>query len=411
MRAYPGLWMSPHLYFGVVVVALFFYGSLALGAEIRVPDDYTAIQSACDAANDSDTIKVCKGSYSENISLSDSKEIILSGGWNTSFTAVVGPTAVKGFMSLDDGKTIIDNIYLVDQTYLNYLLSDTGMTQCYNDTNQMLACPSSGQPFFGQDSQYDGPPPSFQDNGNGTITDFNTELIWQQGDSHNDAGGRTWQQATDYCTSLSLGQSDEWRLPNRRELFSIINLGLEDPALDPLFESRSLHYWSETTLAHQAIYAWCVAFYGGHVTDCHKTTGLLYVRCVRGESPVATYVNNGNGTVTDTVTNLVWQQGDSHNDAGGRSWQAALAYCESLDLANQTDWRLPNLRELESLVDPNHYDPALDPLFNCRSSYYWSGSTNVYRNFDAWTIFFLAGEAGEYYKDNAYYVRCVRGGP
>jgi hypothetical protein len=265
------------------VVTLFFYGSLAMGAEIRVPDDYTAIQSACDAANDGDTIKVCKRSYAENNSLSAAKGLTLTGGWNASFTEVIGPTAVKGAMSLGDGETIIDNIYLVGQTYLNYLLSDTGITQCYNDTVEMRSCPPSGQPFYGQDAQYCGPPSSFQANGDGTITDFNTELIWQQEDSHNDAGGRTWLQAIDYCSSLSLGQSNEWCLPNRRELFSITDLGRSGPAIDPLFDSRSSYYWSGSTNVYRHFDAWTVFFQTGEATEHYKDNSH-YVRCVRGGS-------------------------------------------------------------------------------------------------------------------------------
>lgn len=66
--------------------------------------------------------------------------------------------------------------------------------------------------------------------------------------------------------------------------------------------------------------------------------------------------NNGNGTVTDSSTGLVWQQAEP----GTMSWDSALAYCEGLSLTGANDWRLPNIKELESLTDDTRISPALD---------------------------------------------------
>ena len=85
----------------------------------------------------------------------------------------------------------------------------------------------------------------------------------------------------------------------------------------------------------------------------------------------AAYIDNGNGTATDTVTGLMWQQGDAQNDGGGRTWEQALAYCDEgvrLNLADRTDWRLPNVRELASIVADDRHSPTIDPTFSCRSS-------------------------------------------
>ena len=81
--------------------------------------------------------------------------------------------------------------------------------------------------------------------------------------------------------------------------------------------------------------------------------------------------DNGNGTVSDSVTGLMWQQGDGQNDDGGRTWEEALGYCENLSLGGHSDWRLPNVRELETLVAWDRYDPAIDTMYfpECRSSY------------------------------------------
>ena len=134
---------------------------------------------------------------------------------------------------------------------------------------------------------------------------------------------------------------------------------------------------------------------------------------MRGGQSSNTFVDNGNGTVSDTVTGLMWQKGDSQNDAGGGRWEDALNYCECLTLPSggYSDWRLPNVRELETLVDWDRYKPAINPLFSCRSSYYWSSSTYAHYPDYAWRVFFYSGYVYNGIKTSHYYVRCVRGGP
>jgi hypothetical protein len=119
----------------------------------------------------------------------------------------------------------------------------------------------------------------------------------------------------------------------------------------------------------------------------------------------AAFVNNGNGTVTDTTTGLMWQQAD---DGIARTWEQALAHCEGSTLANRTDWRLPNVRELASIVDDSHSGPTIDPAFSCRSDYYWSGSTYAYNPAGAWSVYFNFGYVDWRLKSVSNYVRCVR---
>jgi len=82
----------------------------------------------------------------------------------------------------------------------DYQLPDTGIDKCYDDEEE-ITCPSPGEPFYGQDAQYDGPQLSYQDNGDGTVSDLNTGLMWQQSDDETE---RTWQEALDYCEALTL---------------------------------------------------------------------------------------------------------------------------------------------------------------------------------------------------------------
>ncbi|MEI6209008.1 MAG: DUF1566 domain-containing protein [Desulfuromonadales bacterium] len=87
----------------------------------------------------------------------------------------------------------------------------------------------------------------------------------------------------------------------------------------------------------------------------------------------AVLTDNGNKTVTDGKTGLVWQQ----EEPGAMTWGNALTYCEGLTLAGQSDWRLPNIKELEALTDDAKYSPAIDKTYfpYANASYYWSSTT------------------------------------
>ena len=123
---------------------------------------------------------------------------------------------------------------------------------------------------------------------------------------------------------------------------------------------------------------------------------------------VGPYSSNGT-TVLDNGTGLEWQQSDG--DGGTpRTWQEALAYCEGLTLGGHLDWRLPNIRELISVVDDSRYSPAIDPVFQCRSSCYWSATTIAYGTAHAWPVCFDSGSNSWNNKTSTEYVRCVRAG-
>ncbi len=96
---------------------------------------------------------------------------------------------------------------------------DTGQTVCYDDVNEIFF-PEAGEPFFGQDAQHDGVQPAYVDNGDGTITDLNTGLTWQQ--TPDFASLRSWDEAQDYAASLQLTGYGDWRVPTIKELYSLI---------------------------------------------------------------------------------------------------------------------------------------------------------------------------------------------
>ncbi len=116
------------------------------------------------------------------------------------------------------------------------------------------------------------------------------------------------------------------------------------------------------------------------------------------------------GTWRDPKTGLEWQ-GDS---PGEMTWQEALDYAESLTLGGKSDWRLPTLAELESLLDRTRGRSDGRPLMREEVPFrdelsYWSSTTFEHRTNNAWIAMFDGAYLLSYYKTNLYHVRCVRG--
>ena len=127
-----------------------------------------------------------------------------------------------------------------------------------------------------------------------------------------------------------------------------------------------------------------------------------------GSVAFADLVDNGDGTVTDTETGLMWQQ----IGPGTMIWDAAISYCENLDLAGYTDWRLPNVNELQSILNYEVYGPSIDAELVSASSAYWTSTVYSYDTEYAWAVDFNNGQIlpawrlSRYYV--CYYVRAVR---
>ncbi|MBN2106604.1 MAG: DUF1566 domain-containing protein, partial [Deltaproteobacteria bacterium] len=125
---------------------------------------------------------------------------------------------------------------------------------------------------------------------------------------------------------------------------------------------------------------------------------------------LADFIDNGDGTVTDTDTGLMWQQ-DTASD--NYTWEQALVYCEALDFAGHTDWRLPTPKELTTIVDFGESDPAIDEsVFPGTASWlYWSSTTEDSNGSWAWAIGFYYGYVRDHQKtEDTYKVRAVRSG-
>jgi len=247
---------------------------------------------------------------------------------------------------------------------------------------------------------------NFIDNGDGTVTNTDKGLMWQQ-----DTVPSTynWQGALYYCETLTLASHNDWRLPKVNELQSLVDYTRYNPSINTTFfpNTVSSGYWSSTTSAYGPSGAWGVRIGNGGVGYGGKSSGG-YVRAVRGGQcgSLDNFIYNDDGTVTDTDTGLMWQKDTA---PGTYTWEQALSYSEDLPLANYNDWRLPNRNELQSLSDYSRINPATN-FPNTVMSNYWSSTTYADNPYIAWVVYFGSGGINNGSKSGNYYVRAVRGG-
>jgi hypothetical protein len=160
----------------------------------------------------------------------------------------------------------------------------TGQTKCYNASGTEITCTGTDQ-----DGEYQKgvswPSPRFTGDGTGVITDTLTGLMWAE-NANLPSVTKTWNDAIDYCNGLSLEGYTDWRLPNVRELFSLIDFSQYNPALPSGHPFDNVQwiigYWSSTTSARISSSAWVVNLGDGLVGSSDKTLDLLYVWPVRG---------------------------------------------------------------------------------------------------------------------------------
>jgi hypothetical protein len=228
---------------------------------------------------------------------------------------------------------------------------DTGQTKCYDETDE-IPCPQPGEPFYGQDAQYGTNAHSYTDLENGIIRDNVTGLEWVQdgklmatrdpgfdNDDTADDGRVTWQHARDYVETLNneyyLGYND-WRMPGIHELDTLVDSSVSypGPTIDTTFfpGTPGSWYWSSTPSSGLSAYKYYVDFGSGWLNNFGDSS-WYYVRAVRSGQSNNNFVDNLDGTVTDTASGLMWQQAP----AGTKTWEQALTYCETLALAGHDD--------------------------------------------------------------------------
>jgi len=340
-----------------------------------------------------------------------------------------------------------------------------------NNSNDALTdLPRSGQTLIyasGDDGYFqagtDLPNPRFTDNGDGTMTDNLTGLMWLK-----DGGClyKTWSSALTtiadftgnpgkyHCAEYS-GSYNDWRLPNVKEIESLINYGVSNLAswlnTSGFKNVKSYNYWVSTSYAGSKTSAWAVNLVNG--TNAYSSKyGYNYILPVRSSSagksydipktgqtssyaigddgfieagiewPAPRFTDNGDGTVTDTLTGLMWLK-----DGGcfRKSWSSAITTISDFNTnpgkypcryyaSAYSDWRLPNIKELESLVNYGVSNSAswinVNGFTNLNSSTYWSSTTYLGNTSQAWTVDMKAGVSKYSGKYSTYYVLPVRSG-
>ena len=310
----------------------------------------------------------------------------------------------------------------------------TGQTTCHDVAGREIACAGSGQDAE-RPRGLAWPDPRFVVQGD-SVQDRLTGLDWSRHASLAEFP-LAWREALEFVAGLNrqkaFGFSD-WRLPNRRELRSLISHQTRRPALPvghPFTQVFAGWYWNATTAAISPAHAWYVdmdggrMFYGGKdqsfmlwpvrgrshalpVTgqlECYDEGGNV-VRCAgTGQDaefstgvawPEPRFVIRGDG-VHDGLTGLIWRREAGPGDPV--VWQEAL---ERITVLGGV-WRLPNINELESLVDCAMHSPALPrghPFLHV-GEVCWSSTTSLYEPDWAWALYFQKGAVGVGQKQSA----------
>ncbi|MCH7228614.1 DUF1566 domain-containing protein [Haloferula sp. A504] len=353
-----------------------------------------------------------------------------------------------------DSTTQADAITVIDPDILvgTYPVVDTGQTACF-DNNGEIVPPASGAAFYGQDGQHAGNAPSFTLSADGlTVADEVTGLTWVRdpdtdGDGDIDADDKILLGDADaYVAQLNadnFGGYNDWRLPSIKELYSLVDFRGTDPSgytgtdtsgITPYIDTAyfdfgfgdtaagerlidaqylsSTEYVSTTMDGNATVFGF--NFADGRIKG-YPQSKAMYVRCVRGNPLYGLnhYSDNGNGTIRDEATGLMWMQADSGT---GMDWQEALAWAQARNDENYLgfdDWRLPDAKELQTLFDydnaPRHNgQPAIDAVFSCTSisgedgsldyPFYWTGTTHVtWTGSGGWGVYLCFGTAYGYW--------------
>ncbi len=328
------------------------------------------------------------------------------------------------------------------------VVAATGQTECYSTAGGAIPCAGTGQDGDVQ-AGVPSPDPRFTDNGDGTVRDNLTGLIWlQRGKCLSHDGKVSWGEALRRAAELADGHDDcrlsdgstagDWRVPNVRELMSLVEVGSSSsgPALadgHPFTNVQIEMHWTSTSRAGGEHKAWTGSFFqSGRFDTGTKSTAKWWVWAVRSDehtddsplslaatnqtecfdddgdtidcagtgqdgetqigvpAPEQRFTDNGDGTVLDNLTGLVWMK--KANCMAAKPYAdvlvdvAAVAdgACNLSDGSAPGDWRIPSYFEMLSLQDLSKYEPQLTdghPFTNVRNELYWT-STTLARAFD-----------------------------
>lgn len=282
-------------------------------------------------------------------------------------------------------------------------LPDTGQNTSYTNT-------------FGEDNDYSINPQKFGLK-NGIVVDSVTTLMWQQ----TDGGEMLFDNAKNYCDTLTMGGFTDWRLPHPDEAYTILNHQNPNPALDSkYFTKTGAEYWYTSAVqVNDATKVW-VTNGGGGIGNHLKSetisaggTKKMHARCTRETQNSITittrFLDNGDGTVLDRLTDLTWEKSIN---ATAVTWEDAILYCEGLTLGGNSDWRLPNIKEIRSLSDENKVQPSVNntTFTGVTITKYWSSTSLPNQTTKAWYLDNNFGITTYDVKTATHSVWAVRGG-
>lgn len=337
---------------------------------------------------------------------------------------------------------------------------ETEQKLCFS-SSEVIDCPESGE-YFGQDAQYTGNSQSYTVHGDGTVSDNVTGLMWTQSPDTNGDGKISKADklssgdAVAYCESLDYAGYTDWQLPTIKQGYSLINfqgtdtdpMAKDTSELTPFVDTEAFDFEYGNPQERERVidsqYASTSKYVNdegvemlfgvnladgrikGYEEDFFGSDKTYFVQCVRGNTDYGTpsYVDNGDKTITDTQSGLMWSQNDSgeayakgidYKNAfdwvksseadssplkagasknGAMNWVEALAYVQKMNAENYlgySDWRLPSVKELETITDYSNSpvktgSPAIDPIFNMTTitnengeddwAFYWSNTTH-----------------------------------
>jgi hypothetical protein len=240
-----------------------------------------------------------------------------------------------------------------------------------SSTSKAIPCPQLDDPLFGQDGSYRINVPTYASTAD-TITDAVTGLMWQL---EPEVANKTQTDAVAYCDALSLAGHDDWRLPTRLEYVTLLDEGRPNGfAVPPGVPASSTGtQWTASASGRAADNFFTVQDEHGSINVAGAATPYA-ARCVRGPA-LSGSLSVGVDTVLDSMTNLEWQRTAMEDE--DRDWQGALAYCEALTHAAKSDWRLPSIKELLTIIDESALDaPVVDATSfgDSSASRYWSST-------------------------------------
>lgn len=292
---------------------------------------------------------------------------------------------------------------------LTYPIVGTGVSLCYGNSGAITCPTNTTDAFYGQ---FHGITPAYQNNGNGTISDLNTGLMWIQS-----RGTKiSWDSAFIMAAQCTIGGYNDWRVPSIKELYSLMKFtgksGATHSACSAYIDTTYFGWatgtgdgvstgqriidaqdWSATEYKGLTMIGDTTIFglntVDGRIKGYPKyqhpgnTNNRMFVRYVRGNINygINNFVDNSDSTITDIATAFMWGKYDSQV---GMNWQTALAWAQTKNYANycgHNDWRLPNAKELQSIVDYSRSldatgSAAINPVFNCTSIIDEGGNTN-----------------------------------